>query len=162
MRLYLFCIITHQRHRIVMQELLIKRLNIDAKVSNGLVFVTDQHYVAPLPLDITSYYSTVGNCGNYDAPLYASSNTLPQNAETVAFITLTHDRIGGYENKTWVFTHDLNVCGSKILTLEAYDKPQFNTVNVANISRINPAKIDLLLNNYSIAKQDENCDQDPD
>ena len=144
-----------------MQELLIKRLNIDAKVSNGLVFVTDQHYVAPLPLDVTSYFISNGNCGLVDAPLYASSNTLPQNAETGSFVTLTHDRIGGFENKTWIFTHDINVCSSKVLALLAADKWQYNTVNVANISRINPAKIDLLLYTNTISPADDNCDQDP-
>lgn len=150
-----------QLHRIVMQSLVLKRLPNDARLSNGLVFVTDQHYVAPLPLDITSFYSTVGNCGLVDAPLYASSNALPQNTETGSFVTLTHDRIGGFENKTWIFTHDINVCSSKVLALFVAYKWQYTTVNVANISRINPDKIDLLLYTEPILDHEEDCDQDP-
>lgn len=137
------------------------QLDINGNISNGLVFVTDQHYVTPLPLDITSYFISNGNCGLVDAPLYASSNTLPQNAETGAFVTLTHDRIDGDENKTWIFTHDINVCSSKVLALFVADKWQYNTVNVANISRINPDKIDLLLYTEPILDHEEDCDQDP-
>ena len=138
------------------------KVDINGNVSNGLVFVTDQHYVTPIPLDITSYFASNGNCNLVDAPLYASFNTLPQNGETNAFVTLTHDRINGYENKTWIFTNDINVCSSKELSLVSFSKLQNNSVNLINMSRTNPAGIGLLLNNYTITEHEENCDQYPD
>lgn len=137
------------------------QLDINGNVSNGLVFVTDQHYVAPLPLDITSYFNTLGNCNLYDAPLYASSNTLPQNGEVNTFITITHDRINNLDNKTWIFSNDNNVCSSKVLSLVSDNKSEKNIINTSNIIRINPVKIDLLLYTEDISKHDEDCDQDP-
>ena len=137
------------------------QLDINGNVSNGIVFITDQHYVAPLPLDITSYFNTNGNCALVDAPLYASSNTLPQNGETEAFVTITHDRIQNYDNKSWIYTNDAYVCGSRELTLIAVVKDEQNTINTTNISRSTPARIDLLLLNSPINDFEDNCDQDP-
>jgi hypothetical protein len=137
------------------------QLDINGNVANGLVFVTDQHYVAPLPLDITSYFDSDGNCGQTDSPLYASSNTLPQNGEQNTFITITHDRINNLDNKTWIFSSDNNVCSSKELRLLSDIKTQENTIITSNIIRINPAKIDLLLNIEDIRDAEVDCDQDP-
>jgi hypothetical protein len=135
-------------------------VDVNGNVANGKVFITDQHYSGILP-EFTSYYGRTDACGLQYMPFYASSNTIPVNGTSTGFITITHDKLDLMGNKTWIFTHDPNVCGYVELELfnvgSVVPQPQ---VSLDNIMMANPDKLDVVTWQRALDRMEYDCDED--
>ncbi len=109
---------------------------------------------------ITSFCNSTPNAY---FPIWAASNTLPQNGQTGNFVTITHDNLNGnLFNKTWMFTHDNQVCGYVPLDLVIESQPQNLPFSVINQSKALPQVMELALNRDVILEPESaDCDQDP-
>lgn len=139
-------------------------LDINGNAANGRLFLTDQDYL--LPTDFLSYRnnhtSFCNSTPNAYFPIWAASNTLPQNGQTGNFVTITHDNLNGnLFNKTWMFTHDNQMCGYVPLDFNILQQSADTPFSVINQSKSLPPVLELAMENKPLHKEFYECDQNP-
>jgi hypothetical protein len=138
-------------------------LDVNGNANNGRLFVTDQHYL--YPFDFLYYDKQFTSCNASTTgyfPIWAASNTIPQNNGSGAFVTVTHDNFNTYKfNKTWIFTNDNQVCGYVHLDFDILQQNQGDPFQVNNQAKNLPQVLELATDYKDLEEINSDCDQEP-
>ena len=105
---------------------------------------------------------TCNSTPNAYFPIWAASNTLPQNGQTGNFVTIPHDNLNGnLFNKTWIYTNDNQVCGYVPLDFVILAQLANSPFTVINQPKTLPQVLELVLDDYPLGKEFYECDQNP-